>query len=109
MGRVFTPDHFQPETPAKIMADIVAIIRAHGLTPVGQPGLYLFDDRAFTGFVMLQESHISLHTWYERGYVDLDVYVCNVTRDNSRAAEHIFEQVAALFKATTVEKQIIRR
>ncbi len=29
-----------------------------------------------SGFVMIYESHIALHTWPENGYVSMDVYSC---------------------------------
>ncbi|MEK7657676.1 MAG: adenosylmethionine decarboxylase [Patescibacteria group bacterium] len=29
-----------------------------------------------SGFIMLYESHISLHTWPEEGYVAMDLYSC---------------------------------
>ena len=29
-----------------------------------------------TGVVLLAESHISIHTWPERGYAALDIFVC---------------------------------
>ena len=36
-----------------------------------------FGDRAgFTGVALLAESHISLHSWPEHGYLAVDVFVC---------------------------------
>lgn len=29
-----------------------------------------------SGFIMLYESHISIHTWPEKGYVAMDLYSC---------------------------------
>mgnify|MGYP003603149458 CR=1 FL=1 len=29
-----------------------------------------------TGFILLEESHISIHTWPENGYVAIDVFSC---------------------------------
>ncbi len=34
------------------------------------------DGMGVTGVVMLAESHISIHTWPERKYAALDVFVC---------------------------------
>ncbi len=44
-----------------------------------------------TGAVVLAESHLAIHTWPERNEVSLDVYVCNVTADNSRKAELLYQ------------------
>lgn len=36
----------------------------------------LYSDWGLSGFVMLYESHISLHTWPEDGYAAMDIYSC---------------------------------
>ena len=33
-----------------------------------------------TGYALLAESHISVHTWPERGYVSIDVFMCGEQR-----------------------------
>lgn len=39
--------------------------------------LHDFGERAgFTGVALLAESHISLHTWPERSYVAVDIFMC---------------------------------
>jgi S-adenosylmethionine decarboxylase len=35
-----------------------------------------FDPQGFTGILLLSESHISIHTYPERGYAAIDVYTC---------------------------------
>jgi len=34
------------------------------------------DPGGFSGFVIIQESHISIHTFPKRGFVTIDVYSC---------------------------------
>lgn len=34
------------------------------------------DPGGYTGFVVIQESHISVHTFPKRGFVSIDVYSC---------------------------------
>ena len=34
------------------------------------------DGHGYTGVVVLAESHISVHTWPEKGYAGLDVFMC---------------------------------
>ena len=54
--------------------------RAAGATPVGGhfhpfgPGL------GVTGVLLLQESHISIHTWPEHGFAAVDVFMCGAAR-----------------------------
>lgn len=35
------------------------------------------DPGGYTGFVVIQESHISVHTFPKRRFVSIDVYSCN--------------------------------
>ena len=35
-----------------------------------------FEPFGATGFILLEESHISIHTWPEKGYVAIDVFSC---------------------------------
>ncbi|KZX82589.1 S-adenosylmethionine decarboxylase proenzyme, partial [Oleiphilus sp. HI0009] len=35
-----------------------------------------FDPQGVTGVVVLEESHISIHTWPEKEYASLDFYTC---------------------------------
>ena len=35
-----------------------------------------YPDWGISGFIMLYESHISIHTWPEKGYMAMDVYSC---------------------------------
>ncbi len=35
-----------------------------------------FEPVGVTGFILLEESHISIHTWPEHGYAAVDVFSC---------------------------------
>ncbi len=50
-----------------------------------------------TGVVLLAESHLAVHTWPELGAVTLDVYVCNLGRDNSARAQALLALLEAAF------------
>ena len=43
------------------------------------------------------ESHLSIHTWPESGYVTLDVYVCNYTANNRPKAQKLFDAIKVAF------------
>ena len=59
-----------------------------------------------TGAVVLAESHLAIHTWPERDGATLDIYVCNVTGDNSPRAEHLY---AALMVALKPAEVLVKR
>ena len=61
---------FLDEFPSRIrMTKIVppAVYTYHGPTP---------EDWGVSGFVIIAESHISVHTFPDRGYVNIDVFSC---------------------------------
>ncbi|WP_019672011.1 S-adenosylmethionine decarboxylase family protein [Psychrobacter lutiphocae] len=60
--------------------------------------------------LLLAESHLCLHTWGEQQTVTLDVYVCNVTEDNSDKAEALFTACLNIFApAQYHSQQVIRQ
>ncbi len=74
----------------------------HGFgTPVAQAGA--------TGAVVLAESHLAVHTWPELGAVTLDLYVCNFSRDNGRAAEAAYDLLHRAFQPERAKRQDVRR
>ena len=38
--------------------------------------MHKFDPQGVTGFALLAQSHISIHTWPETNYAAIDVYTC---------------------------------
>jgi S-adenosylmethionine decarboxylase len=42
-----------------------------------------------TGFLLLAESHISIHTWPEHSYAAIDVFTCGDTSDQGAAIDVI--------------------
>jgi len=55
-------------------------VREAGLTIVSE-GYYRFSPHGFTCFLLLAESHASLHAWPEFGYCAIDLFTCNLTMD----------------------------
>jgi S-adenosylmethionine decarboxylase proenzyme len=68
-----------------------------------------FDGAGITGVVLLAESHVAVHTWPELEAVTLDVYVCNVSADNTPAAERLMASLVAAFAPAAVEQRRVRR
>ena len=51
-----------------------------------------------TGVVIVSESHLTIHTWPERRFVNLDVFFCNYTRDNTRKARAVFAEFKKMYR-----------
>jgi S-adenosylmethionine decarboxylase len=50
-------------------------VRDSGLTVVDE-GFYKFSPHGFTCFLLLAESHASLHAWPEHNYCAIDLFTC---------------------------------
>ena len=74
-----------------------AQVAAAGLTSVGSLFHSFGEGGGVTGVVVLAESHLSIHTWPEAGYVTLDVYVCNYSTNNRPKAQQLFDHILAAF------------
>jgi len=55
-------------------------IHESGLTVVDE-GFYKFSPHGFTCFLLLAESHASLHAWPEYGYCAIDLFTCAIDKD----------------------------
>ena len=85
---------------AMLRETCVAACKDVGLTVLGDhfyqfEGLDATQAGGATGAVVFAESHLAIHTWPERDGATLDVYVCNVTSDNSAKAERLYETLVA--------------
>ena len=63
------------------------------------------DPGGLSGFVMIAESHISFHTFPERGFVTIDVYTCQ----NDLDTEKLIAEFTEAFKLESCDTYIQRR
>ena len=61
-------------------------VRHFHLDNLYDPQVHRFEPQGLTGIVLLAESHISIHTWPERGEAAIDVFTCG-KRDSKAIAE----------------------
>ena len=64
----------------KLYSLFMRVVRKSGLTVVDE-GFYKFSPHGFTCFLLLAESHASLHAWPEHGYVAIDLFTCALDKD----------------------------
>ena len=51
-----------------------------------------FEPQGVTGYALLAESHISIHTWPEKGIAKCDIFTCNSNNDPLAAIEYMKER-----------------
>ncbi len=77
-----------------------------GMTKISQPLVLTYkgpkpEDWGVSGFVFIAESHISIHTFAERSYVNIDVFSCK-DFDTDSAVEFFREQFKLIKFSTRV-------
>ena len=63
-----------------------------------------YDDAGVSGFVIIAESHISIHTFPRRNYVNIDIFSCKAF-DNAQA----LEDAKKLFSLSEVKSLVLDR
>jgi len=54
-----------------------------------------FNPTGVSGVVVISESHLSVHTWPETGYVALDIFTCGQDARPTVAVEHALRELGA--------------
>lgn len=75
-------------------AVFASAIRRSGLTVIDE-GFYKFAPHGFTCFLLLAESHASLHAWPEHGYCAIDLFTCNLQMDITPLVQQLSELLGA--------------
>lgn len=79
------------------------------MTPITQPYVFPYsglvpEDKGITGIVIIAESHISIHSFEEKGYSFIDIFSCK-DMDVERAIEITLD----MFKPESYEINIVKR
>ena len=75
-----------PDAIGRVFDELVNALRLH---PVCAPSWHIFPgEGGLTGYLVLRESHVSCHTFPERGFAAFNLYCCQ-PRDDWAWAEHL--------------------
>ena len=72
---------------------------------VSSPEIGIKDPGGWSGFVIIAESHISIHTFPKRGFVSADIYSCK----NGMDTKIIIDYFTKTFKLTDIETNFLKR
>ena len=80
-----------------------------GMTKISSPLVFKYigskpEDWGVSGFVFIAESHISIHTFAERSYINIDVFSC---KDFN--AEQVVRDIKDKFQLTRLSSRLINR
>ena len=106
----YTSDNDLLKDARKISGLLNAIPGEIGMTRISEPIVTEYLDEAsstdwgLSGFVLIAESHISIHTFPERDYVNVDVFSCKEF-DHIKSAK----KIANVFGLVEYEATLIHR
>ena len=84
-------------------------VRESGLTVVDE-GFYKFSPHGFTCFLLLAESHASLHAWPEYDYCAIDLFTCAIGKDMIPLIQRIKEALGAdNFTLRKIDRETLER
>ena len=72
---------------------------------ISAPDNHIKDPGGWSGFVMIAESHISIHTFPKRRFLSADVYTCQ----NGIDVEFVTNYFKKKFKLQDIEQHFIKR
>tara|TARA_B100000963_G_C22454082_1_gene592527 strand:- start:49 stop:378 length:330 start_codon:yes stop_codon:yes gene_type:complete len=64
--------------------------------------VHKFEPQGVTGFALLAESHISIHTWPETGVAKCDIFTCSDECEPEKAVEYLGKRLEA--QSTTIQE-----
>ncbi len=79
------------------------------MTKIVPPAVYTYrgptpEDWGVSGFVIIAESHISVHTFPDRGYINIDVFSCK-----EFDADDAMSQVGEFFSMSDIRNWVLDR
>ena len=82
---------------------------AIGMTKIADPHVYTYhapkhEDWGVSGFVIIAESHISVHSFPERHYINIDVFSCK-DFDSEKAQQELIR----IFDLAAVKTWVLKR
>lgn len=83
---------------------VIVASRFHKFAPGSGAG-----EGGVTGVIVVSESHLTIHTWPEKGFVNFDVFFCSYSRDNSIKTRNIFKEFSALYHPKKIRKREVWR
>tara|TARA_B100000586_G_scaffold236476_1_gene187312 strand:+ start:1363 stop:1770 length:408 start_codon:yes stop_codon:yes gene_type:complete len=82
---------------------------AISMTPISSPHVRTFrgkvvNDWGVSGFILIAESHISVHTFPDRGYVNVDIFSCKYFNPEKAKSE-----VVDMFALDKIASRVLER
>jgi S-adenosylmethionine decarboxylase len=84
----------------QLLAAVTECVAAARLTAVANVA-YTFQPQGVSAVVVLEESHVAVHLWPERGRATVDIHVCDYSGDNEQKALHLAQLLGGRLSDST--------
>lgn len=92
------------ENKKELKKILITAAKKSGSTPL-EVIIHKFKPGGITGFIVLAESHLSVHSWPEIDYLAIDIFSCGRKATPKKALAYLKKK----FKPKRVETKLIRR
>ena len=92
-------------TDVELVRDVMIAAAKEANAEILKVAFHRFYPQGVSGVVVIQESHLSIHTWPESGYAAVDFYTCGDHTDPWRACEYAAQKLGASSMLTTEIKR----
>jgi S-adenosylmethionine decarboxylase len=80
------------DSPEKIKEILIQAVKEANTTLIDVK-VHKFSPYGVSGFALISESHISIHTWPENEYAGVDIYTCGTKALPEKAVEFIIKKL----------------
>lgn len=92
-------------TDVEAVSDMMLRAAREANATVIERAFHRFQPQGVSGVVVIEESHLSIHTWPETGYAAMDFYTCGDHTDPWAACEYAAKALGAKTMLTTEVKR----
>ena len=98
--------------PSELLDDSEFVVLAlqvsavHAKSKLIDVNFHKFEPQGVTGLALLADSHISIHTWPEKGLAMCDIFTCGVDCTPMEAVEYLSKQFRSLDTTYTKHERV---
>ncbi len=98
--------------PSELLDDVEFVVLSlqvssvHANSELIDINFHKFEPQGVTGLALLADSHISIHTWPEKGLAMCDIFTCGVDSTPELAVEYLSKQFQSLDTTYTHHERV---
>lgn len=99
---------FDLSAKQRLKAGVKDVLNRHAVR-VLKSAAQEFPNDGMTLFYILAESHLAIHTWPEKSLANVDLFLCNYSRNNNHKARAVMQSLIDLLRPAKVTQHKVTR